>query len=156
MTTLFSYLLTFLGIIFWIFRAIVAICYQMEKDFFAQPLNETMEIVVLFATLPCILLVIKRNLIGAAAYFGIYGAYFGTSLYEAFMNIQEVGYTVVNSADLICLLIGVLIPLFTFLDVLLNKHRGNFGADKKTRWFYTNEKYDREFDERADRNQYRL
>lgn len=156
MTTLFSYLLTFLGIIFWFFRMVVAINYQMEREFFATPLNQTIEIVVLFASLPCILLVIKRNLIGAAAYFGIYGAYFGTSLYEAFVNAQEVGYTVVNAADLICLVAGVVIPLLTFLDVLLNKHRGNFGADMKTRWFYTNDKYDREFDERADRNQYRL
>ncbi len=156
MTTLFSYLLTFLGVIYWCFRAIATVMFQLEKDFFAVPLNDTIEIIVLFATLPCLLLVIKRNLIGAAAYFGIYGAYFGTALYEAFMSAQEVGYTLLNVTDIICLIIGVIIPLLTFLDILLNKHRGNFGADRKTRWFYTDEKYDREFDERADRNQYRL
>lgn len=156
MTTLFSYLLTFLAIIFWVFRAITTVLFQLEKDFFATPLNETLEIIILFATLPCLMLVIKRNIIGAAAYFGIYGAYFGTALYEAFMSATETGYSVVNVTDMLCLVAGVLIPLFTFLDILLNKHRGNFGLDKKTKWFYGDEKYDREFDERADRNQYRL
>ena len=156
MTTLFSYLLTFLGVIYWFFRALVTVLYQMEIDFFAVPLNDTIEVIVLFATLPCLLLVIKRNLLGAAAYFGIYGSYFGTALYEAFIQAQEGGYNVMNISDIIFLVIGVVIPLLTFLDILLNKHRGNFGADRKTRWFYTNEKYDREFDERADRNQYRL
>ena len=72
------------------------------------------------------------------------------------MTVRETGYTVTNVSDIFFLIAGVLIPLFTFLDILLNKHRGNFGADKKTKWFYTDEKYDREFDERADRNQYRL
>lgn len=156
MTTLFSYLLTFLGIIFWFFRAITTLLYQLKIDFFAVPLNDTIEIVVLFATLPCILLVIKRNIIGAAAYFGIYGAYFGTALYETFLKVQETGMTVVNMSDLLVLLMGVIIPLLTFFDIALNKHRGNFGADNKTKWFYNNEKFDREFDERADRNQYKL
>ena len=45
MTTLFSYLLTFLGVIFWAFRAIATLLYQMEVDFFAVPLNETIEII---------------------------------------------------------------------------------------------------------------
>ena len=156
MTTLFSYLLTFLGVIFWAFRAITTLLYQMDVEFFAVPLNETLEIIILFATIPCMMLVFKRNLIGAAAYFGMYGAYFGTALYEAFVNVQEVGYTVMNISDILLLIAGVIIPLLTFLDILLNKHRGNFGADKNTKWFYSNEKYDREFDERADRNQYRL
>ena len=156
MTTLFSYLLTFLGVIFWAFRAITTLLYQMDVEFFAVPLNETLEIIILFATIPCMMLIFKRNLIGAAAYFGMYGAYFGTALYEAFINVQEVGYTVMNISDIFLLIAGVMISLLTFLDILLNKHRGNFGADKNTKWFYSNEKYDREFDERADRNQYRL
>lgn len=156
MTTLFSYLLTFLGVIFWCFRAIATVMYQLDKTFFAVPLNDTLEIIVLFATLPCLLLVIRRNLIGAAAYLGIYGSYFGTALYEAFVKAGEVGYNVMNVSDIMCLVVGVLIPLLTFLDILFNKHRGNFGLDNKTKWFYNNEKFDREFDERADRNQYRL
>ena len=156
MTTLFSYLLTFLGIIFWFFRAITTLLYQLKIDFFSIPLNDTIEIIVLFATIPCILLVIKRNIIGATGYFAIYGSYFGTALYEMFFKIQETGMTVVNMSDVLILSMGVIIPLLTFFDIALNKHRGNFGADKKTNWFYNNEKFDREFDQRADRNQYKL
>ena len=156
MTTLLSYLLTFFGIIFWCFRVLTTLLYELDIDFFAVPLNETLEIIVLFATLPCLLLVIKRNIVGAAAYLGIYGAYFGTALYNQFMGIQEEGLTIASASDTLFLVIGILIALFTFLDILLNKHRGNFGADSKTRWFYTNDKYDREFDERADRNQYKF
>ena len=101
-------------------------------------------------------MVIKRNIIGAAAYFGIYGAYFGTALYNQIMGINEQGLNIVNASDSLILFVGILISLFTFFDILLNKHRGNFGADSKTKWFYNNDKYDREFDERADRNQYKF
>ncbi|MBR3697639.1 MAG: hypothetical protein IKM97_05210 [Clostridia bacterium] len=156
MTTLFSYLLTFLGIIFWCFRVIATLLYELDVEFFSVPINETLEIIVLFATLPCLLLVIKRNIIGAAAYFGIYGAYFGTALYNQINGIQTNGLTVASASDSLFLILGILISLFTFLDILLNKHRGNFGADRKTKWFYDNEKFDREFDERADRNQYKF
>ena len=156
MTTLFSYLLTFLAIIFWCFRVVTTLLYELDVDFFSVPLNETLEIIVLFASLPCLMLVIKRNIVGAAAYFGIYGAYFGTALYNQVMGIHEEGITVVNASDSLLLFCGVVIALLTFLDILLNKHRGNFGADSKTKWFYNNEKFDREFDERADRNQYKF
>ena len=156
MTTLFSYLLTFLGILFWCFRVLTTILYELDVQFFSVPLNETLEIIVLFATLPCLLLVIKRNIVGAAAYLGIYGAYFGTALYNQIMGIQTDGLTIAKASDTLILVAGILIALFTFLDILLNKHRGNFGADAKTKWFYSNDKYDREFDERADRNQYKF
>lgn len=156
MTTLFSYLLTFLGVIFWFFRVITTVLYELDIEFFSVPLNETLEIIVLFATLPCLLLVFKRNIVGAAAYLGIYGAYFGTALYNQLTGINQEGITVVSASDSLILFVGILISLFTFLDILLNKHRGNFGADSKTRWFYNNEKYDRQFDERADKNQYKF
>ena len=156
MTTLFSYLLTFLGVIFWFFRVITTVLYELDIEFFSVPLNETLEIIVLFATLPCLLLVFKRNIVGAAAYLGIYGAYFGTALYNQLTGINQEGITVVSASDSLILFVGILIALFTFLDILLNNHRGNFGADSKTRWFYNNEKYDRQFDERADKNQYKF
>lgn len=155
MLSIFSYLVTMFGIVFWIFRVIVSLMYSMSLDFFCQPLNANLEIVVLFATIPCMLFIIKRNIIAATIYFGMYGAYFGTALYEAIMSIQENGITVVNSSNLIIVTLGVLIPFLTFIDILLNKNRRGHGGDKNTDWFYTNEEFDREFDERADRNQYR-
>lgn len=156
MTSLFSYLLTFFAIMFWFFRAIATVLYQLDQEFFAVPLNVNLEILILFATLPCIILVIKRNIVGAAAYLGIYVAYFGTALYEAVVEMQVDGITIVNSSNMFALLLGVVIPLLTFLDILFNKNRTLGNGRKKENWFYGNEKYDRKFDERADRNQYKL
>ena len=153
-----SYLLTFLGVLFWFFRAIATLMFQLEEDFFAKPINVNVEIGVLFLTLPCLILVLKRNIVGAAAYLGIYATYFGTVLYNAFMNAQEVGFNVINSADMLCTFMGVVIPLLTFFDILFNRNRNAGGglATKKSDWFYKNKAYDREFDERADRNQYKF
>ena len=156
MISLFSYFLTFAGIIFWFFRVFVTLFYQLDISFFAEPLNVNTEIVVLFLTIPCILLVIKRNIIGAAAYFGIYLAYFGTALYENFITMQETGANLVNTSDFACLCIGVLIPFLTFLDILINRNRIGLNPNRKTDWYYKNEAYDRKLDERADKNQYRL
>lgn len=156
MTSLFSYLLTFLGIMYWFFRAIVTVLYQLDRPFFATPLNTNLEIIVLFATLPCMILVIKRNIVGAACYLGIYAAYFGTALYEAIMASQSTGLDIVNTSNMFCILLGVIIPMLTFFDILFNKHRTLGNGKKKEDWFYKNEAYDRKFDERADRNQYRL
>ena len=52
-------------------------------------------------------------------------------------------------------LIGVTIPLIAVFDILLDKNRMKNPVDKKTDWFYKNEKFDRELDERADKNNYR-
>lgn len=156
MLSIFSYLITVFGIFFWIFRVIVSLMYSMSLDFFCQPINANIEIAILFATIPCMLFIIKRSIIWATIYLGIYAAYFGNALYEAILSIQENGIGVVNTSNLIIVSLGVIIPLLTFLDILLNKNRRGHGGDKQTDWFYKNEQFDREFDERSDRNQYRL
>ena len=52
-------------------------------------------------------------------------------------------------------LIGVIIPVAAFFDVLLDKNRKANPVHKQTDWFYKNKDYDRKLDERADKNQYR-
>ena len=156
MITLFSYLLTFLSVLFWIFRVCVTLFYQLEMGFFAEPLNVDTEILILFLTVPCFMLVLKRNVIGAAAYLALYGTYFGTALYNLVTTMQSTGITFINSSDFLLLCIGVIIPLLTFCDIVINRNRNGYnGGDKKTDWFYKNKDYDRQFDERADRNQYK-
>lgn len=153
---IFSYLLTFLAILFWIFRVIATLLFQLDMSFFATPLNVNVEIAVLFLTLPCLILVIKRNIIGAAGYLAVYASYFGTALYEAIQNVGVEGLNITNSANMISILIGVIIPLLTFIDVLINKNRVLGTGKKREDWFYNNKDYDRDFDERADRNQYKF
>lgn len=67
-----------LGALFWIFRAIVAITYTVEANFPIVQLNINIEIIILFASLACFVLIFKRNIIGALIYFMLYGLYFGT------------------------------------------------------------------------------
>ena len=156
MTSLFSYLLTFLAVIFWAFRAVVTVMFQLDNPLFAQPSNVNFEIIVLFLTLPCIVGVCKRNIVFAAGYLALYATYFGNTLYLVIQNATDVGITLINSADMVCTVIGIIIPLLIFFDILLNKNRTIGTGAKKEDWFYANEQYDRKFDERADRNQYKF
>lgn len=156
MTSLFSYLLTFLAVIFWAFRAVVTVMFQLDNPLFAQPSNLNYEIIVLFLTLPCIVGVCKRNIVFAAGYLALYATYFGNTLYLVVQNATDVGITLINSADMLCTVMGIIIPLLIFFDILLNKNRTIGTGAKKEDWFYANEEYDRKFDERADRNQYKF
>lgn len=153
---MFSYLLTFLAVLFWIFRVIATLLFQLDMSFFATPLNVNIEIAVLFLTLPCLILVVKRNIIGAAGYLGVYASYFGTALYEAIQSVGIEGLNIANSANMLSIIVGLIIPLLTFIDVLINKNRVFAVGKKREDWFYNNKEYDREFDERADRNQYKF
>jgi len=156
MLSMFSYLITIFAIMFWGFRAIVSLFFAISHPYFCEPINAGLEIALLFLTIPCMLFIIKRNLVAATIYFGMYAAYFGAAVYETVLNVMEVGMEVQNTSVLIVNVIGVIVPLLTFLDILLNKNRRGHGGDRKTDWFYKNKDYDREFDDRADRNQYKI
>lgn len=41
-------------------------------------------------------------------------------------------------------------------DLILDKNRKAHPVDKKTDWFYKNKDFDRQYDERADKNQYKF
>lgn len=156
MTSVFSYLITMFGGMFWIFRAIVAVTYSLSIDFPVTPLNFTIEIILLFATLVCMIFIIKRNIIGALVYFVSYGFYFGTDLYNGVMSIINGQPIVSDYLTLFVSFLGVLIPFLTVMDIFLNKNRSGAAKDKKTDWFYKNKDYDRQYDDRADRNQYKF
>ena len=70
-----TYLLVILMIFFWVSRIIVTISSELGKDFMGvQPINEKYEIIILFATLVCVILVAKRKMIGGLLY--LTNAYF--------------------------------------------------------------------------------
>jgi len=149
-------MLTILGIVFWIFRSVITAMYSAGASFPITPLNSAWEIALVFASIPCIILVIRRNIIGAALYVAVYVSYFGTALYNTLNHISG-NLTATGSVDMIMSIIGIVLPVLTFLDILVNKNRkALIGRNKTTDWFYTNKEYDRQFDERADRNQYKI
>ena len=156
MTSLFSYLITIFGGMFWLLRVVIAVTYTLEVDFPIVPLNFSTEIILLFITILCMIFIIKRNIIGALVYFVAYGLYFGQDLYNGIVNINNGQTGVVDYISLFLSLVGVIIPFLTVMDIFLNKERKGSTKDSKTDWFYTNEEYTRKLDERADKNQYKF
>ena len=156
MTSMFSYLITMFGGLFWLLRLVIALADTMSWNFPIQPLNLIVEIILLFVTLICMIFIVKRNIIGALVYFLAYGFYFGTDVYNEVMNIINGQPITSDYLTLFVSFIGVIIPFLTVMDIFLNKDRTGSGKDKKTDWFYKNKDYDRQYDERADRNQYKF
>lgn len=155
MTSLFSYLITLFAVMFWIFRIIVAYTASMSIDFVVEPLNLNTEIILLFVTLFCIILLFKRSMIGAITYLISYGAYFGVNVYQILNELLAGQSNLEGYTSIAVSIIGVAIPFITFIDIALNKSRKGSTKNKKTDWFYKNEKYERQLDERADKNQYK-
>lgn len=157
MKSLFSYLIVFLGILFWIFRIGVCLMYSMGEEFICVPYSLNLEVAILFLTIPCIIFIIRRNIVAGVLYFGIYTAYFGTILYNYLTGIGGEGtVSTLGSATFIMMnALGILIPTLTFLDIVIQKSHFH-PLENNTDWYYKNEKYERKFDERADRNQYKI
>ena len=152
-----TWLLACFMVMYWVFRIMVALMAQLNQDFFITPFNETMEIILLFVVLVCLVLVVKRKMAGALIYLLAYGMYFGsdvvtkvTALIEDASQLGLADYTA-----LIISLIGIILPIAVLLDLLADKNRKAHPKDKKTDWFYKNEEYDIKLDERADKNNYR-
>lgn len=152
-----SLMITILSIAFWLFRLVVCVLETLEIDFICKSLNLGLEIAVLFLSIPCFIFVFKRNIIGAAAYMAVQVSFFGTALFNTINKVNaEQNLNVANDIDEICAYFAIALGVFTFLDVLINKYRKTISkASKETDWYYKNDKYDREYDERSDRNQYR-
>lgn len=149
---LISYMVNMFAIMFWLFRVYVALMISGGSEIpFTTPGIE-MEIAVIFITLISIFMIFRRNLIFASIYLGTYFAFFTYGI--ALMNGNISTSTQLLNAML--MILGIIIALLNFLDVMFNKNRKGSTKDNKTDWFYATDKYEREFDERADRNQYKI
>lgn len=151
-----SYLLVFFMVMFWVFRIIVAFTATMGLNFAFEPLNQNIEIILLFVTMLCLILIVKRKLIGAIIYLIGYGMYFGVDIYNTVTKIMNGGsIEITQYASILTSFIGIILPICILFELLLDKNRKAHPVDKKTDWFYTNEQFDRKMDERADKNNYR-
>ncbi len=154
MKNLTTYLFVMLMAMFWIFRIIVAFCYNLGVDFITQPIDLNFEIVLLFLTFIAMILVVKRSMLGGLIYLAGQGLYYGYYIFTLLTENQTMSAQ--NCIDLIFAAMGIILPLLIVFDTLLDKNRKAHPTDKKTDWFYKNKDYDREMDERADKNQYRI
>ena len=150
MRSLISYLIFIFAVIFWIFRVVLTLLLNFGIDFGVITMGPTYEIVLAFATLFLLIFVYKRNLIGGAIYSCVYLFYFGTSLFNSLNSIK------INLANIFLSSFGLLLAIAVLIDVITKQERElkNKG-DKKTDWYYNNKKFDRQLDERADKNNYK-
>ena len=120
--------------------------------------NLGLEIALIFLTLLCIVFVVKRKMLGAIIYVVSYGWYYGLGLLNTMYGVLIEGekLAIGNSIELLISAIGVILPIMVLIDTLADKTRKTYHTDKQTDWFYKNEQYDRKFDERADRNEYKF
>ena len=156
MKNLSSWLIVIFIIMYWAFRVIVAVTGSMGLDFITKPIDNNIEIALLFIVLACVPFIFKRKLIGAIIYLASYGWYFGRGLIDNVMKlINNETLSMEVYTDMFFALIAIALPIVALFDILLDKNRMINPIDKKTDWFYKNEDYDRKLDERADKNQYK-
>lgn len=155
--SLISYLITMFAGLFWIFRVVVAVTMSLNIDIGFNVPDLTAEIVILFVTLLALVLIVRRQFIGAIIYAISYGWYFGKDVVDAFVQIQGgAQLSGVQALNVFVAFIALVLALATVVDIGINKNRKGSTKDKKTDWFYKNKEFDREFDERADRNNYKF
>ncbi len=156
-----TWMLVMFMAMFWILRIIIAFTYELGIDFGGiQPINQTMEIILLFVVLICMVLIVKRKIVGALIYLIAHGMYFGTTLMTGITTLltqsSEIDITQIGLyLNTFISLIGIALPVAILFDLLLDKNRKANPKDKKTDWFYKNEQFDRKLDDRADKNNYR-
>ena len=152
-----TWMLVMFMIMFWMFRLVVAVFAEFGIDFMGiVPLNMSLEIILLFVVLLCVILIVKRKIVGALIYLLSYGMYFGVYLFNSVKTILESeSLPIEQSLNAFVSLIGMIIPIAILFDLLLDKNRKAHPKDNKTDWFYNNEQFDRKKDDRADTNNYR-
>lgn len=153
-----SWLLAFFMVMYWVFRVIVTLSAQYGGDFGGFIVfDNTIEIVLLFVSLLCFILVVKRIIWGGLIYLGGYGFYFGTYIYQNFIPAlsSEEPVDMVILQNTIVAIIGLILGLCIVLNIALEKAKLKHFSDNKTDWYFNNKDYDRKLDERADKNQYR-
>lgn len=146
-----SYLLAFFCFMFWGFRVLVAVQTNLGSVFVVPAIDLTYEVIVLFASFITLLFVIRHNMAGVVVYAGIYSMYFGVHLMKSLA-----GTVYADPMMMLIDAVAMLLVVLQIFDTLLDKSRKANPRDKKTDWFYKNKAYDRQLDERADKNEYKI
>lgn len=150
MESVFDFLCGILMTMFWIFRIVVAALIFLEIELPITIPYLTVEIVILFITLICIICVFKRKIVGSFLYFFMYCGYFGFDLY----NLYKEGLIKTSLPNVAFDFIAIILAAIIMLNIILSKTM-KIAKKNNTDWFYGGKEYDRELDERADKNNYR-
>ena len=113
-----TWMLVMFMVMFWVFRVIVAVMPEFGTTLGGiAPLNQNLEIILSFVVLVCIVLIVRRKLIGALIYLLAYGMYFGVDVIN---NIQTVlnGASMETALNVFISIIGIILPIAVLADLL--------------------------------------
>ena len=150
-----TWMILLLAIIFWLLRIIATYTNKMGIGFMVQPLDQNTEIFLIFIALLAFILIVKRKLLGVVIYIVAYCGYFGVYLFDNLANISAGTLGANQYMNIFFSFLGVILPILVLIDWLFDKNKKDHPTDKKTDWFYKNEQYDRNDDDRVDKNNYR-
>ena len=153
-----SWLLLFFMGMFWMFRIAVTLSSQFGGDFGGFIVfDNTLEIALLFFTLICFILIVKRVILGAILYLVANCIYFGGYIVQNLFPAlgSESGIDMIILQNSVVGALGIIIALCIVIDIAVQRINAKHFSDNKTDWYFNNDKYDRKMDERADKNQYR-
>ena len=151
-----TWLLVMFMAMFWAFRVLVAVMPEFGTTLGSfVPLNGQVEIILSFVVLACMVLVVKRKLLGAIIYVVAYGMYFGVDLFNNVSAIMNESLAPSGTLNAFVSFLAIVLACAVLFDMLIDKGRKANPKDKKTDWFYNNEQFDRKMDDRADKNNYR-
>jgi len=158
MKNLSTWLIVMFMVMFWVFRIIVTVMTQYNMDLGGiTSQNVQLEIIILFVNLVCFALVAKRKLTGGLIYLLANGMYFGVDIYNNLVPVfsgETIGLNIYM--NLFISFVAMILAVAVLLDLLADKGRKANPKDKKTDWFFKNSDYDRKYDDRADRNEYKF
>ena len=151
MKSVFSYLLLI---------AIVVIFFVQVGTVFMDKLHGTLaddlfkaQMIFAFVSLFCIILVFRRSIIGGILYAVSTIGFYGWMMTGNLGGALDIGVIISMGTNAFYIILSLLV----LIELLYAKARQKeAGSDKKTDWYYNEESYDRKFDERADKNQYKF
>ncbi len=82
--------------------------------------------------------------------------YFGGYIFNnLIINRTEEALSMSTIQNLLAAALGLILAIIALVDLLFDKATRRSHSDRKTDWFFKNKDFDRKYDERADKNQYR-
>lgn len=148
MKSVFNFFVAIMMIIFLLFRIYVAATFQKGQAFSAVPMDLYVEITILFISVICIPLVVKRIKVGGFIYAFTNLIYYGTDVVTKITR----GTLSVN-ANFISSIAGIIIAILVLMDIASYNIKPKDGV--KTEWFFDSE-IERTKDSREDKNNYRI
>lgn len=149
------YLIIMFMIMIMIFRFIVLSTTVLGINFPIVSTNEMMEIGIILTSLVCIILFSRTKLIGGIIYLTISCIYYGPEIISSLPTAISGVISVDEATKIIVAMIEIVVAIFALFILIYDKKQEINPVDKKTDFFYKGDQYDRKYDDRADKNNYR-